>query len=215
MENLEQIHKVKRGGHRSDHSWETVSDILDSQFIGYFSCLRGDVPIVLPMAYGRVEKTVYIHGAMKNELMRSILESGISSMTVSIADGLVLARSAYHHSLNYRSAVVTGPVRDVTDQEEKLLGLKAVTDQMLEGRWDEVRPPSGNEMKATRVLAFEAQYFVAKSRTGMPVDEKEDEALPIWAGIVPIAEKYGVPETDTLPGSVQELSPSVRKFGKK
>ncbi|PWJ33658.1 pyridoxamine 5'-phosphate oxidase family protein [Sediminitomix flava] len=210
MKNLEQIHRVKRGGHLSDHSWEKVSEILDAHFVGYLSSEREGIPVVLPTAYGRIGKKIYIHGAIKNGMINGILEKGIASMTVSILDGLVLARSAYHHSLNYRSVVVTGKVEVISDPEEKVIALKAISDQMLKGRWEEVREPSENELKATFILAFEAEYFVSKSRAGMPSDEKEDYELPIWAGVLPISESYQHAITDEgvespIPKSVQHM----------
>ncbi|BDD07214.1 pyridoxamine 5'-phosphate oxidase family protein [Aureibacter tunicatorum] len=195
MESKEQAHIVKRGKHKSTHDWNEISKILDDNFIGHFVSMRGDIPVVLPRAYGRIGKTIYTHGAQKNGLMNANIKDNYASMTVTSLDGLILSKSAYHHSINYRSAVIFGSTRDVENDDEKIQGLKAISDHMLKQRWEDSRFPNENELKATKVMAIDIEYFVAKINDKTdPGDNKEDLDLAIWAGIIPTSTHYGNPQ---------------------
>ncbi len=204
---------VKRSPKRGHYDKETVYQILDAGYICHVGFAVNEQPYVIPTAYGRDGDTIYLHGAMGNHMLSS-LEKGLPvCLTVTHLDGLVLARSAFHHSFNYRSAVLFGIACLVTADEQKDHALKVITEQILQGRWDEVRLPSKNERKITKVLAFEIEQASAKIRTGGPNDEAEDYQLPIWAGVVPLRLETGVAETDAkatmelpLPASIKSLS---------
>jgi len=160
-------------------------------------------PLVLPSAYGRIGDTLYLHGSSANRSLHAADGQQVC-VTVTHVDGLVCARSVFSHSVNYRCAVVFGAARIVTDQDERLAGLRAVTEQLIPGRWDAVRAPTRKELAATSVLALPLTEASVKVRTGPPGDEPEDLALPVWAGVVPMAVSFGEPEPDPAlrPGTV-------------
>jgi len=143
-------------------------------------------PFVIPTLYGRREETLFLHGSAASRMLREG-EKGIPlCVTVTLVDALVLARSAFHHSMNYRSVVAFGTARLIADAAEKREALRCISEQVLAGRWEEVRPPSEQELKATAVLEFGIEEASAKVRTGPPMDDEEDYALPVWAGILPL-----------------------------
>jgi nitroimidazol reductase NimA-like FMN-containing flavoprotein (pyridoxamine 5'-phosphate oxidase superfamily) len=159
-------------------------------------------PVVLPTAYGRIGDTLYLHGSSAN---RSLLAADGNEICVTVThlDGLVCARVAFAHSVNYRSAVVFGTARIVTDQAERLAGLRAVTEQLIPGRWDGLRPPTRKELAATAVLALPLDEASVKIRTGPPKDEPEDLDAGVWAGVVPVAVTFGEPQADpALPAGI-------------
>lgn len=203
---------VKRSPKRGHYDRETIYQILDAGYICHVGFSVHEQPYVIPTAYGREDDTIYLHGAVGNHML-SNLEKGLAvCITVTHLDGLVLARSAFHHSFNYRSAVLFGTARLIQEDEMKDYALKVITGQILRGRWDEVRTPSEKERKITKVLAFQIDQASAKIRTGGPNDEEEDYQLPIWAGVVPLLMVAGAAETDAnarmelpLPGSVKNM----------
>lgn len=143
-------------------------------------------PFVIPTTYVRVGETIYVHGSPASRMLQS-LERGIAAcLTVTLVDGLVLARSAFHHSINYRSVVVFGTAALVSDTEEKTEALKALTDHLIPGRWQEIRQPSSQELKRTLVLGIPIDEASAKIRVGPPIDDEEDYQLDVWAGIIPL-----------------------------
>jgi nitroimidazol reductase NimA-like FMN-containing flavoprotein (pyridoxamine 5'-phosphate oxidase superfamily) len=159
-------------------------------------------PMVLPTAYGRIGDTLYVHGSSAN---RSLFAAGGQEICVTVThfDGLVCARAAFTHSVNYRSAVVFGTARIVTDQAERLAGLRAVTEQLIPGRWDSLRAPTRKELAATSVLALPLAEASVKVRTGPPKDEPEDLGAGVWAGVVPVAMTFGEPQPDpALPAGI-------------
>ena len=188
-------HAQIRVGKRAHYDAETVHAILDYGLVAHVGFVIDGRPMVIPMAYARVGDIIYIHGAKAARIIKANA-SVPACLTVTHIDGLVVARSAFHHSVNYRSVVVHGQLRAVTDDQEKLNALIEVTNHLLPGRWDEVREMTDKEFKATGVLALEIEAATAKIRSGAPVDDDEDYDLEIWAGILPIESIAGSPIVD-------------------
>ncbi|MEO1052690.1 MAG: pyridoxamine 5'-phosphate oxidase family protein [Bacteroidota bacterium] len=200
---------VKRAPKRGHYDEETLYNILDAGFMAHVGFVTNGQPFVIPMAYGREENKIYIHGAATSRLINN-LEAGVPvCLTVTHLDGLVLARSAYHHSMNYRSAVVFGTGR-VVEEEKKEHVLYVISEQILKGRWDESRAPNQKELKGTTIIEVEIDEASSKIRTGAPVDEKADYDLDFWAGVVPINQVYGEPEADPLLKENIPLAESVK-----
>ncbi len=200
--------KVKRIPKRGHYDQKTIYEILDDSFLCHVGFVVDGQPFVIPTAYGREGDTIYLHGSAKSRMMMN-LEKGIPvCITVTHLDGLVLARSSFHHSMNYRSAVVFGTARKIEgDEKEKALFI--ISENILKGRWDEARTPNAKELKATTVLSLKIESASAKIRTGPPGDEKEDYALPVWAGVVPFYQGIGKPEDDPLLSEGIPLDKSV------
>jgi nitroimidazol reductase NimA-like FMN-containing flavoprotein (pyridoxamine 5'-phosphate oxidase superfamily) len=186
---------VKRQPARARYDAETVHAVLDAAPMGHLGFVVDGQPFVIPMLYGRVGDAVYLHGSVASRLMRTMAGGIEVCLTVTLVDGLVLARSAFHHSMNYRSAVAFGRAVPV-DGDEKVLGLKAISDQLRPGRWDEVREPNEVELRQTSVLRLDIEEASAKARTGGPIDEPEDLDLPVWAGVIPCELAWGTPIPD-------------------
>ncbi|GAA3156505.1 pyridoxamine 5'-phosphate oxidase family protein [Planomonospora alba] len=167
--------------------------VLDAGLVCHLGVVAGGVPMVVPTGYGRIGDTLYLHGSTGATSLRAGCEVCV---TVTHVDGVVLARSAFHHSVNYRSAMIYGRPRLVTDPEERLAGLRALTEQLAPGQWDAVRPPTRKELAATAVLALSLAEASVKVRQGPPVDDAEDYALPVWAGVLPLRVTWGEPEPD-------------------
>lgn len=194
--------QVKRLAKRAVYDKVQVHSILDEGYFCHVGFVVEGQPYVIPTGYVRVGDRIYIHGSAASRMLRT-LEEGIEvCVTVTLVDGFVLARSAFHHSMNYRSVVVLGKARPVTDPDEKMEAMRSFTNHVVPGRWDEVRKPTAQELKSTIVLALPLEEVSAKVRTGMPIDDEEDYTLPIWAGVVPIRTKVGEPLPDgrVLPG---------------
>lgn len=188
--------KVNRAPKRGHYDFETVASILDEGLVCHVGFVVEDQPFVIPTAYGRLSDKVYIHGAGASRMMKS-LEEGIDvCLTVTLLDGLVLARSVYHHSMNYRSVVLFGQATKVEDPKEKALALKAFTEHVMRGRWDAVRSPNEAELASTTVLSLPIKEASAKIRTGPPIDDPADYELPIWAGVLPLVQRSQEPITD-------------------
>ncbi|MEJ2119469.1 MAG: pyridoxamine 5'-phosphate oxidase family protein [Alphaproteobacteria bacterium] len=187
--------RVKRIPDRGRHDRQTVNAILDAALIAHVAFEKEGEPAVLPTAHWRQDDTLYVHGHSKNAMLHAAKDNAIS-VCVTLLDGLVLARSGFHHSINYRSVVIFGTAREVSDPAEKMEALKVFTDKIAPGRWDEIREPTTQELKATMVLAIPIEEASAKVRTGPPVDDEEDYALPVWAGVVPISQVAGTAVPD-------------------
>jgi uncharacterized protein len=177
---------LKRLPKRGEYDRTAVYQILDEAFICHVGFVVDGQPYVIPTGYARIADKLYIHGSAASRMLRSIAEGIEVCVTVTLVDGLVLARSAFHHSMNYRSVVALGKATIVEDAEEKFAALKAFTDHIIANRWDEVREPNELEMKATMVLALPLVEVSAKVRTGPPIDDEEDYAIPVWAGVLPL-----------------------------
>lgn len=189
-----QVHRLPK---RGVYDQAQVHSILDEGFICHIGFVVDGQPYVVPTGYGRVEERLFIHGSSASRMLRK-LDQGIDlCFTVTLVDGLVLARSAFHHSMNYRSVMVLGKARPITDREEKLAALRSITNHIVPGRWEEVRQPDDRELKATSVLALDLDEVSAKVRTGPPIDDEEDYALPIWAGVVPLRSQVEAPLPDS------------------
>jgi uncharacterized protein len=187
---------LRRLPKRGSFERQTVYEILDEGFVCHVGFVAGGQPFVIPTAYGRAGDELYLHGARASRMLKALAEGSDVCVTVTLVDGLVLARSAFHHSINYRSVVVFGRARVVESDEEKTRALQAFTKHVMPGRWDEVRRPTPQELAATLVLALPLSEASAKIRTGPPIDDEEDYQLPVWAGVVPLGTAAGEPEPD-------------------
>lgn len=188
-----------RSPDRAAYDRELVHAILDEGYVCHLGFVRDGAPVVLPTLYGRVGEVLYVHGSTGSRPLRAAGRAGQGlpvCLTVTHVDGLVLARSAFHHSVNYRSVVVHGPAYDVTDPEEKRQALDALVDHVVPGRAADSRPANRKELAATAVIRLELNEVSAKLRTGGVNDEPEDLALPHWAGVVPLNKGYGPPLAD-------------------
>lgn len=184
--------RVRRLPERAGTERQELYDVLDAGRICHLGLVADGSPRVLPTGYGRIDDTLYLHGSTG---ARS-LDATEVCVTITHLDGIVLARSAFHHSLNYRSAVIYGRPHTVTGHDEKLAGLRAVTENLAPGRWDLVRQPTRKELAATRLLAIPLDEASVKVRTGPPGDDEEDYALDVWAGVVPVRQEFGEPLPD-------------------
>lgn len=181
---------------RGSFERETVNAILDEAFICHVGFVSDGQPFVIPTGFARVGDDLYIHGSSASRMMRSVAGGIDVCVTVTLLDGLVLARSAFHHSMNYRSVVVLGCAEMVTDPDEKNKALEAFTEHIIPGRWAEVRWPTELELKATTVLRLAVTEASAKIRTGDPVDDDEDYAMDVWAGVLPLRQEAEEPVAD-------------------
>lgn len=181
---------------RGSHDWETISQILDAGFLAHVGfCVAGQ-PFVIPTLYGRDGKKLYLHGSSASRMLRG-LETGIRAcVTITLFDGLVLARSAFNHSMNYRSVVAFGTARKIVDPEQKIQSLRAISEHLIAGRWKDVRKPSKKELRATAVLAFSIEEASSKVRSGPVVDDECDYRFPVWTGVLPLEIKSRAPIPD-------------------
>ncbi|HEY7786007.1 MAG TPA: pyridoxamine 5'-phosphate oxidase family protein [Pyrinomonadaceae bacterium] len=187
---------LKRLPKRGLYDREEVYKILDEGFICHVGFILNNQPFVIPTGYARKDDRLFIHGSQASRMLRT-LKGGVDvCLTVTLIDGLVMARSAFHHSMNYRSVVVFGHAEVVENREEKLAALFAFSEHIVPGRWNEVREPTEAEMNATMVLALPLTEASAKVRTGPPLDDEEDYQLPVWAGVVPLKLRAGEPVPD-------------------
>jgi hypothetical protein len=203
---------LRRLPSRGSNEIEAVNAILDAAFLAHVGFVVDGQPFVIPTLYGRAGDKLYLHGSAASRMMRT-LESGVPvCVTVSLVDGLVLARSAFHHSMNYRSAVVFGTARKIDDPAQKNEALRVISEHLIAGRWDEVRAPRNQELKATMVLELTIEEASAKSRSGPPIDDEADYALPVWAGVLPLALKADEPVPDARLKDGLEPSEIIRRY---
>ena len=203
---------LKRLPARGVYDRELVYQILDEGFICHVGFAAGGQPFVIPTGYARAEDRLFIHGSQASRMLRT-LKTGIDvCVTITLLDGLVLARSAFHHSMNYRSVVVFGRASIIDDPEEKLRALRAFSEHVIPGRWDDVRGPNEDELKATIVLSLPLDEVSAKVRTGPPLDEIEDYELPVWAGLIPLRLTGGAPIADPRMKEGVELPSYAREY---
>jgi nitroimidazol reductase NimA-like FMN-containing flavoprotein (pyridoxamine 5'-phosphate oxidase superfamily) len=200
--------QVRRLPQRAAYDEASIHAVLDASLIGHVGIVAGDRPVVIPMLYGRDGSTVYLHGSVASRLLRSLAGGIDVCLTVTLVDGLVLARSAFHHSMNYRSVVAFGRATLATG-DDKLHALRVISEHLAPGRWDEVRQPNDLELRQTSVLRMDILEASAKVREGGPVDDDDDLALPMWAGVLPCALTWGEPVADALVPEGRPVSPSV------
>ena len=188
--------RVRRLPARGVFDRATIYAILDEAFVCHVAFVVDGQPFAMPTGFARVGDALYVHGSAASRMVRQLSGGVDVCVTVTIVDGLVLARSAFHHSMNYRSVVVLGRARLVTQRDEKLVALQRFTDHVVPGRWAELRPITDQELKGTAVLALPIEEASAKVRTGPPLDDEEDLRWPAWAGVVPLVTTAGQPIPD-------------------
>jgi uncharacterized protein len=189
--------RLRRKRERGCYEREVIDAILDEGLIAHLAIVdEQGQPFAIPTLHARSGDLVYCHGSTASRTLRALAAGVPACLTVSLIDGLVLARAAMHHSANYRSAMLIGQARVVEDLDEKQRALRAVVEHIVPGRWDDVRAPSENELKATAVLALPIEEASAKVRSGGPVDDEEDYGSSAWAGVIPLLSSAGAPEPD-------------------
>lgn len=188
--------RVKRLPDRGRYDRETIEAILDEAFICHVGFNTEHGPVVIPTGYGRDGNNLIIHGSAASQMLRDLSKGVDVCVTVTILDGLVLARSAFHHSMNYRSVVIFGKAELITEKEEKNRALEILSEHIIRDRWKDVRPPSDKELKATTVLRLPIDEASAKVRVGPPKDDEEDHSIKVWAGVVPFETTLGAPIAD-------------------
>jgi hypothetical protein len=191
--------RVRRLPSRASYDRATIDGILDEGLVCHLGFVHDGQPFVLPTTYARVGDALYVHGSAASRMLRELRDGIPVCVSVTLLDGLVLARSAFHHSMNYRSVVILGVATEVTDASERLCALEAIVEHVAPGRWDQVRAPNERELKATTVLRLPIVEASAKIRTGPPLDDGEDLGWPCWAGHVPLRLVAGAPVADGVP----------------
>jgi nitroimidazol reductase NimA-like FMN-containing flavoprotein (pyridoxamine 5'-phosphate oxidase superfamily) len=188
---------VRRRANRGVYDREAIAAILDEALICHVGFVDDGQPFVLPTIHARLGDRLILHGAAANRMLTAATGGIPLCVTATLLDGIVLARSAFHHSMNYRSVVVLGRAEELTQHEQKMDAMRALVEHVAKGRWDDARPPSDEELRATRILALPLDEASAKVRVGPPIDDEADYALPIWAGVVPINLVPGAPVADS------------------
>lgn len=203
---------LKRLPKRGAYDRDSVYGILDEGLICHVGFAVEGRPFVIPTGYARVEDRLFIHGSQASRMLRTLAEGVDVCITVTLLDGLVLARSAFHHSMNYRSAMIFGRAFLVDDEPAKTAALLAFSEHVIPGRWAEVREPTAQELKATSVLSLELTEASAKVRTGPPIDDAEDYNLPVWAGVIPLKLTSGEPIKDPVLPETINVPPYARNY---
>lgn len=201
--------RVKRHPERASYDAAAVHRVLDADHVAHVGFAVEGRAVVIPMLYGREDHSVFLHGSVASRLVRQLPEGAPACVSVTVVDALVMARSAFHHSMNYRSVVAFGPVTSLRDDDEKLHGLRVITEHLAPGRWDEVRGPSRIELRQTAVLRLDIEEASAKARSHGVNDDEADLERRVWAGLVPVSRSFGTPRPDpSLPPGLA-VSPSV------
>lgn len=207
--------RVVREPHRGVYDRAEAYKILDEGFICHVGFMAQSQPYVIPTGYGRSDDHLYIHGSAASRMLRNLDQGVPVCVTVTLLDGLVLARSIFNHSMNYRSVVILGTAHAITDPEEKLRALQALSDHIIPGRWAESRQPNEQELKATLALKLPIEEFSAKVRTGPPIDDEEDLSFPTWAGVIPLQMVAGEPVGDPKLAGEIGVPAYVRSYRRK
>jgi nitroimidazol reductase NimA-like FMN-containing flavoprotein (pyridoxamine 5'-phosphate oxidase superfamily) len=194
---------------RADYDRETIDAILDEALVAHVGFAGEGQPYVIPTLHARVGDRVYFHGSSASRTVRTLAAGARVCMTVTLLDGLVLARSAVHHSVNYRSVVVLGQATPIEAPSERMAAIEAFTERLIPGRWGEVRPPTTKELKAIQVFALPLDEASAKVRRGPPLDDEEDYRLDVWAGVIPLETLAGAPAPDSRLAAEIPLSPAA------
>jgi len=195
--------RLRRLPRRGSHDAATIHAILDAGFLAHVGFVVDGQPFVIPTLYGRDGDRLYLHGSAVSRMLAELAQGVPACVNVTLVDGLVLARSAFHHSMNYRSVVAFGTARALTDPDGKTRALEVISDHLLAGRWQDVRGPSARELKTTAVLEFIIEEASSKVREGPPLDDAGDYDLPVWAGVLPLRLRPGEPVPD------ERLSPAA------
>ena len=203
---------LKRLPKRGSFDREVINTILDEGFVCHVGFVADDKPVVIPTGYARMGENLIIHGSRASRMLCALGKEVDVCVTITLIDGLVLARSAFHHSMNYRSVVVFGRANAIETRTEKLAALRALSEHMIAGRWDYVREPNERELQQTTVLSVPLNEASAKIRTGQPVDDDEDYDLPIWAGILPLRLFAQTPVADPLLRMDVDIPDHVRSY---
>lgn len=206
------LNRVKRGANRASYDVEKINAILDAGFLCYVGYIYDGKPITIPMAYARRENKIYIHGSTGNRMLQAILKSGETSITVMHLDGLVLARSGFHHSVNYRSATLFGNLTKVENDIEKTEILKLIVNQMVPKQWNSLRPINEKELDRTLVVAFKIETASAKIRDVGVNDEPEDYNTDVWAGVIPIKQIAKFPIADEGKPKKMEIPKHILEY---
>lgn len=188
--------RVRRGAARARYERSEVEAIVDAGFVCHVGFVLEGEPRVIPTLYARRGDRLLLHGSTGSSMLRALMAGETACVTITHTDGIVLARSAFHHSVNYRSVVIFGRAESVTDPREKLAALEAFQEQIVPGRWSKVRAPNAEELARTAVVALPLSEASAKVRAGGPNDDEDDYALPVWAGVVPFGPRAGTPVDD-------------------
>ncbi len=207
--------RVVREPERGVYDREIAYAILDEGFLCHVGFVAEGQPFVIPTSYGRRGDNLYVHGSAASRMLRKLNEGVPVCLTVTLLDGLVLARSVFNHSMNYRSVLVLGTAKPVDEAQEKLEALRILSEHILPGRWDDARPPNERELKATSVLRLPMQEFSCKVRTGPPIDDEEDYGFPTWAGVVPLEMTPQPPIGGPRLDATREPPSYVQKYSRK
>ena len=207
--------RVAREPHRGSFDRETIYKILDEGFVCHVGFTMDGQPYVIPTMFARVGDAIYFHGSAASRMLRGLSGGLAVCVTVTLIDGLVLARSVFNHSMNYRSVVALGTATLVSETEEKIAALRAFTEKILPGRWDDARQPNEKELKATSILRLALSEVSAKIRTGDVQDDEEDSALPVWAGVLPIRLAASEPIRDARCDAKLAVPAAVANFDKR
>jgi nitroimidazol reductase NimA-like FMN-containing flavoprotein (pyridoxamine 5'-phosphate oxidase superfamily) len=187
---ISKINKVRQLPKKARYDKGAVHAILDAGLVAHVAFVQDDAPVVVPMIYGRVDDTLYLHGARKARVIRLLEKTERACVNVTLVDGIVLARSAFNSSMHYRSATVFGTPQLVEDPDAKIGALRVISEHSMPGRWDELRAPHEREVKMTGVMRLEIDAASAKLSNGMPDDEEEDYDIPVWAGVLPLMSSF-------------------------
>jgi len=204
--------RVRRIPEKAEYDRSTVNEILDEALICHVGFIQDGAPYVIPTIHARVGSTLYLHGSVASRMLRLMKSGAHVTVTVTLLDGIVAARSVFHHSMHYRSAVIMGQARVVDSPAEREVAFAAITNAVLPGRWEEARHPSRNEDKGTLLVAVPIEEFSVKVSDKDVGDEPEDYSLPIWAGVIPLTLTPGTPEPDDRNLAGVDVPESVRRF---
>ena len=210
--NLSKRTELRRLPARGSHDSETINEIFDAAFLAHVGFQVSGQPFVIPTLYGRDGDKLFLHGSSASRMLGELQTGVAACVTVTLVDGLVLARSAFHHSMNYRSVVTFGNARKINEPAEKMRALNVISEHLIAGRWNDVRGPSEKELKATAVLEFSIEEASAKIRQGPPLDDEADYDLPVWAGVLPLQLEAKGPIPDSRLADGIEVPQYVLRF---
>ena len=204
--------QLRRLPNRGSHEPGIINSILDAAFLAHVGFQAKGQPFVIPTLYGREGDRLYLHGSGASRMLGELGTGMPACVTVTLVDGLVLARSAFHHSMNYRSVIAFGTARKIAEPTQKTRALRIISEHLIAGRWNDVRGPSEKELKATAVLKFSIEEASAKIRQGPPLDDEEDYSLPVWAGVLPLKLEAKTPIPDSRLPDGAEVPDYVLRF---